>query len=249
MNDLVENDLENFDPDWLALREPVDHATRSARLEELLATRLRGRSSVRIVDLGAGSGSTLRHLAPRLVELGVSADQDWLLVDHDEELLARARQSTVPATVSTARLDLGDRSALAEALTGADVVVGSALLDVLPAPVAEGLLDVLSAVQPRPVVLFVLTVTGGASVEPAAPGVAEAFDADQRSHGLGPDAAEFVARGFTDRGWRVDRLPTPWVLTGSPLLTEWSRGWFGAAGVPAQPVVSAVVPHEDLLAR
>lgn len=240
--------LENFDPDWLALREPVDHATRSARLEELLAARLRGRSTVRIVDLGAGSGSTLRHLSPRLVELGVSGAQDWLLVDHDEELLARALASTVPATVSTARLDLADAGALREALTGADVVVGSALLDVLPLPVAEVLLDVVSTLDPRPAVLFVLTVSGGASVHPPAPGVAEAFDADQRSHGLGPDAAGVVAAGLAERGWRVERLPTPWTLGPSPLLTAWASGWFGAAGVPVAEVSSAVVPHEDLLA-
>lgn len=247
----MNTDLENFDPDWLALREPVDHATRSARLEELLAARLRGRAAVRIVDLGAGSGSTLRHLAPRLVQLGVTAAQDWLLVDHDEELLARAQASTVPATVSsvaTAGLDLADAGALGRALTGADVVVGSALLDVLPPEVAEVLLDVLSGLRPRPAVLFVLTVSGGASVEPDAPGVAEAFDADQRSHGLGPDAAGFVARGFADRGWRVDRLPTPWHLRPSPLLTAWAQGWFGAAGVPVPEVRGALVPHEDLLA-
>ncbi|MEZ0493673.1 SAM-dependent methyltransferase [Kineococcus sp. TBRC 1896] len=245
------SELENFDPDWLALREPVDHATRSRRLEELLAARLTGRDRVRVVDLGAGSGSTLRHLAPRLRELGVGAVQDWVLVDHDEDLLARALASPVPAAASvrTARADLADRDALRDVLSGADVVVGSALLDVLPAPVAAGLVEVLSALDPRPAVLFVLTVRGGATTEPAVPGAAEGFDADQRAHGLGPDAAGVVAEAFTAAGWSVQRAATPWRLGPSPLLAAWARGWFTAAGVVPQPVSSAVVPHEDLLAQ
>jgi SAM-dependent methyltransferase len=245
------SDLENFDPDWLALREPVDHAARSRRLEELLVPALAGRSSLRIVDLGAGSGSTLRHLAPRLASLGVSAPQDWLLVDHDEHLLQRALATpvTAAASVRTARADLGDPGALREVLSGADLVVGSALLDVLPEPVAEVLLDCLSALQPRPAVLFVLTVTGGASVDPPAPAaVAARFDADQRSHGLGPDASEFVAAGFAARGWTVHRAATLWRLTESPLLQEWARGWFGAAGFPVTRLQAALVPHDDLLA-
>lgn len=239
--------LENFDPDWLALREPVDHVSRSVRLESLLFERFRTFPRLRIVDLGAGSGSTLRHLAPRFAEFGI--EQDWLLVDHDEELLTRAAASDVPATVSVATADLADRAALRQVLAGADVVVGSALLDVLPLPVATGLVEELSALEPRPAVLFVLTVSGGASVEPPAPGVAAAFDADQRAHGLGPDATDVVASEFLSRGWEVDREPTPWRLSASGLLTEWSRGWFAAAGAPAVPVTSAVVPHEDLLAQ
>jgi SAM-dependent methyltransferase len=241
------NELENFDPDWLALREPVDHATRSERLETALFDGLRGRSRVRVVDLGAGSGSTLRHLAPRLAGRGL--EQEWVLVDHDAELLERALRSEVPATVTTARVDLADRAALRDVLAGADVVVGSALLDVLPAAVATGLVEELSDLEPRPAVLFVLTVSGGASVDPPAPGVAEAFDADQRSHGLGPDATGFVAAAFAERGWTVQRTPTPWRLTDSPLLHAWARGWFTAAGAPVAEVSAAVVPHEDLLAQ
>ncbi len=244
-------ELENFDPDWLALREPVDHATRSRRLEGLLAARLTDRERVRVVDLGAGSGSTLRHLAPRLQELGVAAEQEWVLVDHDEDLLARALATPVPAaaSVATATADLADRDAVRDVLSGADVVVGSALLDVLPAPVATGLVEVLSTLDPRPAVLFVLTVAGGATSEPEVPGVAEGFDADQRAHGLGPDATGHVADAFAAHGWSVEREATPWRLSTSPLLDAWAEGWFAAAGVPAQPLSAAVVPHEDLLAQ
>jgi SAM-dependent methyltransferase len=248
---VTETELENFDPDWLALREPVDHSTRSRRLEGLLAARLADRDRVRVVDLGAGSGSTLRHLAPRLLELGVGAAQDWVLVDHDEALLSRALAVPVDAaaSVATTRVDLGDRDALSDVLSGADVVVGSALLDVLPAPVATGLVEVLSTLDPRPAVLFVLTVAGGASTEPDVPGAAEAFDADQRAHGLGPDATGFVAEAFAAHGWSVERDATPWRLGPSPLLDAWARGWFTAAGVSGRPVSAAVVPHEDLLAQ
>ncbi len=242
--------LENFDPDWLALREPLDHATRSRRLEELLAARLADRERVRVVDLGAGSGSTLRHLAPRLRELGVAAEQDWVLVDHDEDLLARALATPVAAaaSVGTARVDLADRDALRSVLSGADVVVGSALLDVLPAPVATGLVEVLSTLDPTG---RALRPDGrrGSDERTRRPGVAEGFDADQRSHGLGPDATGVVADALAAHGWSVERDETPWRLGPSPLLDAWAEGWFAAAGVPVQPLSAAVVPHEDLLAQ
>ncbi|MET0507923.1 MAG: class I SAM-dependent methyltransferase [Burkholderiaceae bacterium] len=73
---------DGFEVDWLALREPADHAARAiGAIERSLSTRSRWRG----LDLGGGTGSNLRYLIPRL-----GADQDWLLVDHDPRLLAAA---------------------------------------------------------------------------------------------------------------------------------------------------------------
>jgi SAM-dependent methyltransferase len=71
---------ECFDADWLALREPFDHAARSLHLAQRLAERLPVRP--RLVDLGAGTGSMFRFLAPI-----IGRGQDWTLVDADAALL------------------------------------------------------------------------------------------------------------------------------------------------------------------
>ena len=55
---------EEFDLDWLDLREPHDAAARSEALAEALIARLPARP--RLMDLGAGTGSLFRWLAPRI---------------------------------------------------------------------------------------------------------------------------------------------------------------------------------------
>lgn len=93
--------MTGFDAGWLALREPFDAAARdgelAARFVEAVVARADARSgsqapsrptswrphACRLVDLAAGSGANLRVLAPL-----VPGDQDWLLVDHDPELIA-----------------------------------------------------------------------------------------------------------------------------------------------------------------
>jgi SAM-dependent methyltransferase len=79
--------MSGFDPNWLALREPADHAARDKKLLALVADRFAAREHVSIVDLGAGAGSNLRALAPHL-----PAKQSWTLVDHDPALLDAARR-------------------------------------------------------------------------------------------------------------------------------------------------------------
>ena len=71
---------ERFAADWLALREPFDHAARSVALARRLADRLPTRP--RLVDLGGGTGSMFRFLAPI-----IGRGQDWILVDADAALL------------------------------------------------------------------------------------------------------------------------------------------------------------------
>ena len=63
--------------DWLALREPADAAARSAELVDRLALR----SPLLIHDLGSGTGSMARWLAPRL-----PAPQRWVLQREDDRL-------------------------------------------------------------------------------------------------------------------------------------------------------------------
>jgi hypothetical protein len=80
-----------FSADWLALREPVDHRSRNTLLQNQVIDFLHQRASVvtgllHITDLGSGTGSNLRALAPHF-----GAMQCWTLVDYDTDLLRAAR--------------------------------------------------------------------------------------------------------------------------------------------------------------
>ena len=77
---------ESFDADWLLLREAFDHAALNLALASRLVSLLPARP--RLLDLGAGTGSLLRILAPL-----IGRAQAWTLVDADEELLGQAFSS------------------------------------------------------------------------------------------------------------------------------------------------------------
>ena len=77
--------MNGFDPAWLALREPADHAARNNKVRAACAAHFVDRRRITIVDLGCGAGSNLRALAPHLPR-----KQFWRLVDHDPVLLEAA---------------------------------------------------------------------------------------------------------------------------------------------------------------
>ncbi|MEX1058611.1 MAG: glycosyltransferase, partial [Natronospirillum sp.] len=90
------NEREYFSGEWLALRQAADHQARATPLNEQLLTALKARYSptsttINVVDLGTGSGSNVRYLAPRLQTALPWLTQKWTLVDHDPELLNQAR--------------------------------------------------------------------------------------------------------------------------------------------------------------
>ena len=127
-----------FSPSWLALREAVDHRSRAPSLTSRLRREWQTRQWTRIVDLGAGTGSNLRYLAPRLSE-----PQAWTLVDHDAELLERLE---APRGVGSVTTVLGDLDAQGLAAVGeADLVTGSALLDLVTEDWLRRLVDACAA--------------------------------------------------------------------------------------------------------
>jgi len=77
--------MSGFSSEWLALREAVDHRSRNPALRSKLAARFADRDDIFVVDLGAGTGSNLRAVAPVL-----PARQQWILIDHDPALLTTA---------------------------------------------------------------------------------------------------------------------------------------------------------------
>ncbi len=88
---------------WLDVREAADAAARSRALVPLVRRQLAGRSRVVIHDLGSGTGSMARWLAPQL-----PGPQHWILYDHDPDLLEHCAAEVVgraadgaPVTVET----------------------------------------------------------------------------------------------------------------------------------------------------
>src|SRR5437764_950592 len=123
--------MADFSADWLALREPVDHRSRSPRLAREIARRLMGRPPLHVLDLGAGTGSNLRYLARYLLPI-----QHWRMVDRDRALLARVRKPVTWAIVASVHLqprDLADLAANADLFKAVSLVTASALLDLVSA--------------------------------------------------------------------------------------------------------------------
>ncbi len=241
--------MSGFSPDWLALREPADHAARDRRLAAALAARFAGHEAVRVVDLGCGAGSNLRALLPILPDR-----QTWTLVDWDPALLAVARER-LAAWADTASSE-GDALVIGKAGRTAQVIFRQADLTrdlatcLDPAPdlvTAAALFDLVSAgwiagfagdlaAQSLPL-YTVLTYDGTERWSPPHPlddAVLAAFHAHQgRDKGFGPAAGPRAAaeleRAFAAAGYTVESASSPW------RLGEGSRALLGelASGIAA----------------
>lgn len=224
-------------PRWLALREPADAEARARDLVDCLARALPPSGCRVIHDLGCGTGSMGRWLAPLL-----TGQQHWVLYDRDADLLALAAGDRPgpagdgePVTVEARHVDIA--TVHARDFAGASVITASALLDVLTENEMERLARVCCAAGCP--VLMTLSVTGCVQITPEVAldrCVAAAFDAHQRratTRGrlLGPDAVGFAARAFRGLGAEVLLQPSDWRLgrVHAGLAAEWFTGWLGAA--------------------
>lgn len=239
-----------FSADWLALREPADHRSRSAELLATLAKRVDGRDVLRITDLGCGTGSNLRATAPAF-----GPKQEWTLVDYDPALLKRAERvlsdwadeassagerlvlmkdgKTIDVTFRIADLNVE----LERVISGAiDIVTASALFDLIS---ETWMRRFVKALKTTPAIFYtVLTYNGEDDFIPAHPfdwGMINAFKIHQRrDKGFGPAegpmAAATLARLLREDGYGVETADTPWVLKPSDiaLKTELLKGLHGA---------------------
>ena len=209
--------------EWLVLREPADAAARASELVELLPET---RSHV-IHDLGCGSGSMGRWLAPRL-----SGPQHWVLHDRDPDLLDAAAASP-PEGVSV-ETRVSDITQLEPRdLEDATLITASALLDMFTEDELARFVETCAAA--RCPALVTLSVIGRVELTPPHPldeRIEAAFNAHQHRDGLlGPDAVAVAAERFRALGMEVIVRPSPWRLGSAEaeLATEWFRGWVGAA--------------------
>lgn len=221
--------------DWLALREPADAAARAADLVETVRRGLGPGRPVAIHDLGAGTGSMTRWLAPRL-----PGPQHWILHDRDAGLLACAGDSVTAPVPVTVEPRPGDATRLEAAdLSGAALVTASALLDVWTADEVERVVAACAGAGCP--ALLTLSVTGQVVLTPPDPldeQISAAFnahqrrDVDGRGRLLGPAAPGVAAAAFARHGVAVAWRSTPWRLRGAAtarLTAAWLRGWVAAA--------------------
>lgn len=264
--------MTGFSIDWLDLREAVDHSARDvallARAQKWLHQQA-GAIQPTVVDLGAGTGSTLRAFAAS----GGSDSINWRLVDQDAGLLVEAANRHGRAqAVEILQLDLANTAALP--LTGAQLITASALLDLVSAEFVDALLMALQ--QHQGIGLYsALNYDGTTLWTPAHPldeQVLSAFNADQQrdkgfGRALGPEAGPYTGQQLQRAGFEVRTASSPWQLDGRnrELVAALIDGIAGA--VASDPAIdpgalrawcrfrqdhvasgSCIVGHMDLLA-
>mgnify|MGYP001380435069 CR=1 FL=1 len=182
--------MSGFSTSWLEAREPVDLRARNPEMIAIFAARLAERRQalarpLLVLDLGAGTGATLRALAPHLPE-----DTCWRFAEHDPALVERSIEMAdrhghaVEAIESD--LSQGLSGDLAEALLeDVDAVTTSAFLDLVSRGWIEGAASTLAA-RGLPF-LAMLTFDGRQEADPAHPldaRIREAMAAHQEAEGV-----------------------------------------------------------------
>lgn len=258
--------MTGFDPVWLALREPADHAARAPALLDAAARAAgsAGRGPL-VVDLGCGTGSNMRALAPRL-----AGAARWRLVDNDPILLAEAARRGA-AGADTVSADLNDVASLP--LDGATLVTAAALFDLVSETWLRRLVGRVAAA--RLPLYAALTYDGQTDWTPPHPSdraMHAALDAHQRTDkgfgpALGPAAASCLGALLRDHGYSVRTAESPWRLgpADAALIVATTAGYTAAAldlgladpasaarwqafRIETAPAGTMLVGHTDLLA-
>lgn len=250
--------MSGFSAAWLALREPADNRARNAGVAGMLREAFAGHDRIAVADLGCGTGSSVRALAPML-----PAEQVWHLCDNDAALLAIARRTLADwadtaspsgdgmlaltiagrrLTVAFHTLDL--REDFDPALPAAlDLINASALIDLVSDTWLDRLLP--AVVRRRASLLTTLTYGGVERWQPAHPAdaaILAAFTAHQQGVkefglALGPRASEVLSRKLRSAGYEAVLAPSPWRLKpprDAALIAELAAGIAAAAAETGQ---------------
>ena len=223
--------MSSFSIAWLDLREGADFAARDKTLVKKVLDWL-GQATDPIspdriiVDLGAGTGSTLRALN----KLGAN-NIVWRLVDLDGKLLDEAlRRHGKQFLIEDYQADLTIVDELP--LTGTHIVSASALFDLASSAFIDALIDRLDA--RKTAVYAALNYDGTTTWTPAHPldeKVLTAFNQDQLSdkgfgQALGPECTGYLRKALENKGYIVSMEPSPWQLTAKDhaMLSELING-------------------------
>ena len=257
----------DFSTGWLAQREAADTHARSVHLVHRLAGWLpqpkeqagNPAAPLTVLDLGCGTGSNLRYLAPRL-STSLNMRQRWVCLDRDEELLAalpprtaewagglgmatfpqvgglRIQGSAAPWQIATRTFDLASGADTLDIDRGT-LVTASALLDLVSEPWLAGLIGICHAA--RAPLLLALTYDGRVDIEPGHPldqrviGLVNAHQRRDKGFGpaLGPDATVRLARLAEATGFSVELADSDWLLDSdqTEIQLALTEGWAAAA--------------------
>ncbi|MBL8250248.1 MAG: class I SAM-dependent methyltransferase [Candidatus Competibacter sp.] len=245
--------MTGFATDWLDLREPLDAVSRDPEIIETLIEWSRPHAALSVLDLGCGTGTNFRFLAPLL-----NAEQHWRLVDLDPDVLAcgeqRLRQWAAERTLSVCAaamaltLEGAERRYRLEPLSldlagdweplerpAAALVTASALLDLTSAAWLDRLAR--QCREWRAAIYIALSYDGRTRWDPALEPdewVRERINRHQRTDkgfgpALGPAAPATLAIRLRELGYWVMLRPSPWRLEAehdapqTALLSGWSR--------------------------
>ena len=221
--------MSGFSAEWLALREPVDHVARAASVTAFVAHAVASRAALVGADLGCGTGSNVRYLAPFL-----PSARAWRLLDHDAALLGVAqRLLTVPTAPTVIDLHALD----AQALDGCGLVTASALLDLVSDAWLVRFVELCR--HAGAAVLFALNYDGRMACAPADPDddlVRDLVNRHQRTDkglgaALGPDSGPRTAAVLREAGYDVRVAKSDWQMgpDQAELQRQLIEGWVSAA--------------------
>lgn len=238
--------MSGFSAEWLALREPVDHRSRNLALQAQVIQFL-GKvkavtpGSIHITDLGSGTGSNLRALAPHF-----GLKQSWTLVDYDVDLLRSARTSLVTWADSIVDANGGEPKLAASGLIHpltitknsktiaikfqcadlvhdyqsilakpADLITAAAFFDLVAEPWLAQFCVALT--QPLYTVLTYNGIEKWSPPEAIDADVLRAFHAHQCTDkgfgaAVGPSGAERLQSLLVGQGFTTFCAPSPWVM-------------------------------------
>jgi hypothetical protein len=241
---------------WLALREPYDVRARNPHVLNTLVEAVSGCPSISVVDLGSGTGATLRAVSPRLPR-----KQNWRLVDNNVGALEGAQTILIPPGVAVRirLLDLVDglEAALENSI---DLVTISAFLDLVSPEWLEQL--VWRAAARHLPVYAALTYDGRVALSPIERHDAAIIAGVNRHQltdkgfgpALGPNASSRAMRLFQAAGFDVVHGQSDWMFGADDreIQLEIFTAWAGAAGeigaLPTADLVSWLGARRDAVA-
>ena len=221
--------MSGFSIEWLNLREASDHRARDKHLLKTAVdwlNDLKTKDKV-IVDLGSGTGSTIRGLQ-RYTALTPSIQ--WRLIDSDPELLAEAiHRHSEDYSIESFLVDLSATQKLP--LESVSLITASALLDLVSGNFIRDLCQLIKGKnEDRPLGFYSALNYDGCikwtpfhSLDAA---ILMNFNADQRRDkgfgpALGPEATDFLKTQFHSTKFQCLSAKSPWLLGSADyLLTE-----------------------------
>ncbi|MEI4484199.1 MULTISPECIES: class I SAM-dependent methyltransferase [unclassified Phyllobacterium] len=203
--------MSGFDLNWLDLREPLDQQARDQTLLKKAARFVQSAERRTILDLGSGTGSTFRAMAP------YAPGAQWRLIDLDEKLLQEAaRRHAQDNNVAYQHCNLNDLASLS--LDEADLVSASALFDLCSQEFVDDLADRL--VKFRSGLYAALNYTGEIVFSVSHTDdelMVRSFNHHQNSDkgfgpALGPRSTHALAAALSRSGYSVEIAQSDWLI-------------------------------------